>query len=258
MRFTLKTLALALIVALLCVPAAFAKGKPSWAGGGSNGQGHGKPTWAGHGKPDWAGKADAKKAKHEKQHGAQSVDTADLTLDDLNPAWYCKTIESMLDQQDADAVAGDAEAGDFSSFDSEFGTNDNKRNSFGKCVSRRTHGEDLSGVLGDEQDQSSCDQPANDGSEDAAAEEGAQDAAAADDPAADDPAADDPAADDPAADDPAADDPADDGSDDQADEAADCQTEDAAGEEDQAEQDGQVEAPEAAAFARALVSFLRL
>jgi hypothetical protein len=238
MRFTLKTLALALIVALLCVPAAFAKGKPSWAGGGSNGQGHGKPTWAGHGKPDWAGKADAKKAKHEKQHGAQSVDTADLTLDDLNPAWYCKTIESMLDQQDADAVAGDAEAGDFSSFDSEFGTNDNKRNSFGKCVSRRTHGEDLSGVLGDEQDQSSCDQPANDGSEDAAAEEGAQDAAAADDPAADD--------------------PADDGSDDQADEAADCQTEDAAGEEDQAEQDGQVEAPEAAAFARALVSFLRL
>src|ERR687896_1861303 len=61
MKLGLKSLALAVTVALLCVPAAFAKGgngngngqehgKPSWAGGNGGGHGHGKPEWAGQGK----------------------------------------------------------------------------------------------------------------------------------------------------------------------------------------------------------------
>src|SRR6266508_6474252 len=143
MKLGLKTIVLALVVALLCVPAAFAKGQ-------KGGHGHGKPSWAGQGKshekkakPDKA--AHTKKAKHQK---AGSEDAAaldgELNLDDLNPSWYCKTLEAMMDATDAEAAAGGPEAGEFSSFDDEFGTNDNKRNSHGKCVSARAHGEDLS------------------------------------------------------------------------------------------------------------------
>ena len=177
MKLGLKTLALALTVVLLCVPAAFAKGgngnagghgKPSWAGGGnSGGNGHGKPAWAGQGhekkaKPEKAGghEKKPKKDKQNKHEAAEDAEDAEedeaegeeLNLDDLNPAWYCKTLEAMMDEADAEAAEGGAEPGEFSSFDSEFGENDNKRNSFGKCVSRRAHGEDLSGALDGESD----------------------------------------------------------------------------------------------------------
>ena len=145
-----------LAVVLLCVPAAFAKGpnghgKPAWAGGGND---HGKPAWAGHGKPPWAGQGKGhgkgqEKAKHQQAESEEAdAEDGELDLDDLNPAWYCKTLESMMNEEDAEAAEGDAEPGEFSSFDTEFGTNDNKRNSFGMCVSRRAHGEDLSGGIG--------------------------------------------------------------------------------------------------------------
>ena len=276
MKLGLKTIVLALVVALLCVPAAFAKGghegghghgKPSWAGGGG-GNGHGKPAWAGLGKSH----ADKAKAKHEKvkNQKAGSEDAAaldgELTLDDLNPAWYCKTLESMMDTADADATAGGAEPGDFSSFDSEFGTNDNKRNSFGKCVSARAQGgEDLSGAL-DNAEQQSCDQTADDGSEDPAADDGTDTSAA--DEGTDTSTADegtDTSTADEGTDTSADDDPADDGSGDQAD---DCQADDSAADDseegDQADDeqagaaDDQGEETEVAAFARALVRFIKL
>lgn len=176
MKLGFKTIVLALAVALLCVPAAFAKngnghGKPSWAGGGGGGNGHGKPAWAGQGK----GHADKAKVKHEKKakhqkagsdapDAAAAEDDGEVNLDDLNPSWYCKTLEAMMDATDADAVAGGAEAGEFSSFDAEFGTNDNKRNSHGKCVSRRAHGENLSGAVRGDQEEPVC-EPAPDEAE---------------------------------------------------------------------------------------------
>jgi hypothetical protein len=174
MRLGFKALVLMLGFVLLCVPAAFAKG------GNGNGNGHGKPSWAGgndggngHGKPAWAGKGHEKKAKPEKAMGfekkakkdkqnkpeaeaepeaAEDAEDEELNLDDLNPAWYCKTLEAMMNDADAEAAEGGAEQRETSSFDAEFGENDNKRNSFGKCVSRRAHGEDLSGALDGEGD----------------------------------------------------------------------------------------------------------
>ena len=147
MKLGLKTLALALVVALLAVPAAFAKG----------GHGHGKPSWAGasHAKPLWAGKGHEKKAKHDKKnHKAGDAalpdagQPADLNLNDLNPAWYCKTLALMHPDS-------------FSSL----ATNANGANAFGKCVSARAQGQDVAGQLGD-QPQQSCDQPPADGSGD--------------------------------------------------------------------------------------------
>jgi hypothetical protein len=268
MKLGLKTIVLALVVALLCVPAAFAKGpgghghgKPSWAGGGGD-NGHGKPAWAGHGK----GHADKAKSKHEKKQNHQRAEAedaaadAELNLEDLNPAWYCKTLESMMDEADSEAVAGGSEAGEFSSFDTEFGENDNKRNSFGKCVSARAHGEDLSGALDGQEDQEqSCDEPAADGSEEPAADEGTEDSTV--DDGTEDSTVEDGTEDSIAeegSDEPVADDLADDGSDDQAGDAEECESDDSAGEEDQAGEDDQGEETEVAAFARALVRFIKL
>jgi hypothetical protein len=259
MKLGLKTIVLALVVALLCVPAAFAKGpggqghgKPSWAGGGGD-NGHGKPAWAGHGK----GHADKAKAKHEKKQKHQRAEAedaaadAELNLEDLNPAWYCKTLESMMDEADSEAVAGGSQAGEFSSFDTEFGENDNKRNSFGKCVSARAHGEDLSGALDSQENQEqSCDEPADDGSEDPAADEGTEDTTVED--GTEDTTVED------GTEEPVADDPADEGSDDQAGEAEACESDDSASEDDQAGEDDQGEETEVAAFARALVRFIKL
>jgi hypothetical protein len=263
MKLGLKTIVLALVVALLCVPAAFAKGE-------KGGHGHGKPFWAGQGKSHEKkaklGKAHAKKAKHEKSkpQKAGSEDAAaldgELNLDDLNPSWYCKTLEAMMDATDAEAAAGGAEAGEFSSFDAAFGENDNKRNSHGKCVSARAHGDDLSGALDSQENQEqSCDEPAEDGSEDPAADEGSEDPVADDgseDPVVDD-GTDDSTVED-GTDEPVADDPADDGSDDQAGETEECESDDSAAEDDQAGEDDQGEETEVAAFARALVRFIKL
>jgi hypothetical protein len=271
MKLGFKSLVLALAVTLLCVPAAIAKngnghGKPSWAGGG--GSGHGKPAWAGVGKgkshakhekvkPD---KAKPEKAKHQKVH-AGDADAADneVNLDDLNPAWYCFTLEAMMDAADADAAAGGAGTDEFSSFDAEFGTNDNKRNSHGQCVSRRAQGDDLSGAL-DEQDQS-CDS-ADESGDDATGDDAADGETESDDSEALDESGDESAADEEAADEPAADEGSDEGSEeaDEADRAGDCQSDDSA-EDDQSDdsaEDDQGGEAETAAFARSLVRFMKL
>jgi hypothetical protein len=253
MKLGLKTIVLALVVALLCVPAAFAKGpggnghgKPSWAGGGG-GNGHGKPAWAGHGKVH----ADKAKAKHEKKHQRAEDQASELQLDlgDLNPAWQCFMVESMMDEQDAAAVEAGGESSKFSSFDAAFGTNDNKRNSHGKCVSAAAHGDDVVAALADEEEES-CEEPADDASEEPAVEEGTDDSTVEDgthDSTVED-----------GTDEPVADDPADDGSDDQAGETEECESDDSAAEDDQAGEDDHGEETEVAAFARALVRFIKL
>jgi len=262
MKLGLKTIVLALVVALLCVPAAFAKGpggnghgKPSWAGGGG-GNGHGKPAWAGHGKLH----ADQAKAKHEKKHQRAEDQASELQLDlaDLNPAWQCFMVESMMDEDDAAAVEAGGESGEFSSFDAKFGTNDNKRNSHGKCVSAAAHGDDVAAALADEEEES-CDEPADDASEEPAVEEGTDDSTVEEgtDDSTVEEGTDDSTVED-GTEEPVADDPADDGSDDQADEADECESDDTASEDDQAAEDDQGEETEVAAFARALVRFIKL
>jgi hypothetical protein len=253
MKLGLKTIVLALVVALLCVPAAFAKGpgghgqgKPSWAGGGG-GNGHGKPAWAGLGK----GHADKAKARHEKKHQRAEDQASELQLDleDLNPAWQCFMVESMMDDQDAEALENGAEPGEFSSFDAEFGTNDNKRNSHGMCVSAAAQGDDVAAALADDEVES-CAEPADDGSEDAGVEEGTDDSTVEE--GTDDSTVEE------GTEEPAADDPADDGSDDQAGEAEECESDDTASEDGQAGEDDQGDETEVAAFARALVRFIKL
>jgi hypothetical protein len=206
MRLGFKALLLMLGFVLLCVPAALAKngnghGKPSWAGQGKGHEKAAKPAKAAHekrAKPEKAAhEKNAKKEKKHQQAGSEvesEGEAAELDLEDLNPSWYCKTLEAMMDEADAEAAARGAEPGVFSSFDAEFGTNDSKRNSHGQCVSQRAHGEDLSGVLDGES----------------------------------------------------------------ADSAGEDKDEDEGEGDDQAEEDGENEDRELAAFARALVSFIRL
>ena len=270
MKLGLKTIVLALVVALLCVPAAFAKGpggnghgKPSWAGGGG-GNGHGKPAWAGHGKVH----ADKAKAKHEKKHQRAEDQASELQLDlaDLNPAWQCFMVESMMDEDDAAAVEAGGEPGEFSSFDAKFGTNDNKRSSHGMCVSAAAHGDDVAAALAaDEED--SCEEPADDASEEPAddaseelaVEEGTDESTVEEgtDDSTVEEGTDDSTVEE-GTEEPVADDPADDGSDDQAGEADECESDGTASEDDQAAEDDQGEETEVAAFARALVRFIKL
>jgi hypothetical protein len=142
MKLGLKTLALALVVTLLAVPAAFAKGN----GHGKSGD-HGRPAWAG------LGKSHEKKAKHQNKHQLAGADAAtadqpqstDLSLEDLNPAWYCKTL-ALLNPDTFSSLA----------------TNANGANAFGKCVSARAHGDDVAAQLGGDQP-ATCDQPPTDG-----------------------------------------------------------------------------------------------
>ena len=167
---------------LAAVPAAFAGnghggGKPSWAGGGNGSSaGGGKPSWAGGGKPAWAGsgygdnssgevqkaldeaqggkpgkkpkkdKEPKDKAKHHEADPSSDAGTqsGDVDLEGLNPAWYCKTLRDEMTQLERD-------------FATMFGTNPNHANAFGKCVSRRAHGEDLSDAVGgDDAQEDSC------------------------------------------------------------------------------------------------------
>jgi hypothetical protein len=263
MKLGFKTIVLALAVTLLCVPAAFAKngnghGKPSWAGGGG-GNGHGKPAWAGQGKGH-ADKAKVKqeKVKHQKAGAdATAAEDEELDLEDLNPAWYCKTLESMMDDADAEAAAGGAEPGEFSSFDTEFGENDNKRNSFGKCVSRRAHGEDLAGALEGDDEQSTCEPAAGTG-EEGTGEEGTDEEGVPDEPVEEGTTTDEgttteevPAAEE--------------GSGEEAADSEECESDDAAGADAEEGEEAGDEASadegddtEAAAFARALVRNIHL
>jgi hypothetical protein len=177
MKLGLKALVIALVMALAAVPAAFAKN--------AGHEGHGKPSWAGQGKPSWAGSGHAaskahhekkeKKAKKPKHHEADPAaedDSADdVDLEGLNPAWYCKTLRDEMTTLERD-------------FATMFGTNPNHANAFGKCVSRRAHGEeDLSDAVGGDDEQENCDTaepPATDGTE-----TGAEDDQSSDDEATD-------------------------------------------------------------------------
>jgi hypothetical protein len=166
MKLGLQALVIALVMAVAAVPAAFAGnghggGKPSWAG-------NGKPSWAGQGKPSWAGQGHAahsdqatkakkpKKDKHHQQAGGtqdEGTQSSSADLDGLNPAKYCRALQGEMSQL---ATA----------FADMFGTNPNHANAFGKCVSRRAHGEDLSGAAGGDEQDGSCDTtepPATDG-----------------------------------------------------------------------------------------------
>jgi hypothetical protein len=154
MKFSIKTLLVALVALLLAVPTgALAKGKPSHAGQG-NGGGHGKPSWAGKGKGHGAEKGKGHKAKvkaaHEnkgkgKKAGAEieDLDNGETDgdtfsfedLEGLNPAHYCFALAEELSE----------------SFSEMFGTNPNLANAHGKCVSRRAHGEDLTEGLEEEE-----------------------------------------------------------------------------------------------------------
>jgi hypothetical protein len=258
MKLGLKALVIALVMALAAVPAAFAKN--------AGHEGHGKPSWAGQGKPSWAGSGHAaskahhekkeKKAKKPKHHGADAAaedDSADdVDLDGLNPAWYCKTLRDEMTTLERD-------------FATMFGTNPNHANAFGKCVSRRAHGEDLSDAAGGDDEQGTCntaEPPAADGT-DTGAEGSGTDTTASDDEAtsddedvADDEAADDESSDDEATDpeecesnDPGSDEPADD---------EQAQGDDEQGEDDQGQDEdgasGELDSSDLAAALR----FLRL
>lgn len=128
MKIGRKTLLAALLAAALVVPTATANP------GAGKGQGGGKPTAAGaarsgseHGKPDWAGsaKGQAEKAEKVEKAGKARSDAAGGALqahgaEHDNPAWICKL--------ERESMGGEA-------FADEYGTNDNRANAFGKCVS---------------------------------------------------------------------------------------------------------------------------
>jgi hypothetical protein len=131
MKLGLTTLLATALAAALLVPAAGAT-----PGGNDNGQG--PPAWAGaesggakaNGKPDWAGKGQERRAAREAAQGEDQDGPKHQ-----NPAWVCKfEREQMGDEAFAD----------------EYGTNDNKANAFGKCVSREAQERD--GVTADEEE----------------------------------------------------------------------------------------------------------
>jgi hypothetical protein len=142
MKLGITTLLATALAALLLVPAVGAKpgnGNGN-GGGGGNGNGQGPPAWAGGGKPDQAEK-DARKAAQRAAKAdrraarAPAPDAADDEPRHPNPAWICKF---EREQKGAEAFA------------EEYGTNDNKANAFGMCVSREA--QDRDGVdSGDEE-----------------------------------------------------------------------------------------------------------
>jgi len=255
MKLGLKALVIALVMVFIAAPAAFAK---------SGGQGgHGKPSWAGQGKPSWAGSGHAngkapheKKAKKPKHHGADAAadeESGDqVDLDGLNPAWYCKTLSDEMTKLAQD-------------FASMFGTNPNGANAFGKCVSRRAHGEDLSDALGGDAEQENCETaepPATDGT-DTGAEGSGTDATASEDEATsdDEDVADDEAAEDASSDDEAAGpeecESADSASDEPAGDEQD-QGDDEQGEDDQGQDEGNASDEVDSSDLAAALRFLRL
>lgn len=127
MKLGLKALLAALLAAALAVPAATAK--PGGSHGHGNGGGAGKPSWAGHG----AGHANGHGKKAEKVHkdhkakggaAAEAEAGAEEAPKHDNPAWTCKfELENM----------------GLAAFADQFGTNTNKANAFGFCVSEEAH-----------------------------------------------------------------------------------------------------------------------
>jgi hypothetical protein len=150
MRLGLKTLLAALLAAALVVPAATAKS----GGGPGHGKsgGGGKPAWAGgggHGKPEWAGQGAGHGKKAEKAPKAKGDETAETEqleepLHD-NPAFICKFEREMGDEVE---------------FAEKYGTNDNKANAFGMCVSEKAHARTGGSEEAQPEEASECTAPA--------------------------------------------------------------------------------------------------
>src|SRR5688572_19033461 len=157
MRLGLKLFLATVLAAVLVVPAAGAKpgngngggngggGKPAWAGGGGNGAAKASKPAKAKGKPAWAGQGQAKKAekaqrKLERRAAAPEADDPaegeeqEGPLKD-NPAFTCKFERDMMGDE---------------AFAEAYGTNENKANAFGKCVSQEAHERD--GVEGDDEE----------------------------------------------------------------------------------------------------------
>jgi hypothetical protein len=150
MKLGLKTLIAAILAVVLLAPTATAKpgngngnGPPAWAGGGSGGaKKNGQPTSAGQGQEKDEKKAEKAARKEARRAAAAGEPDTDAPKHD-NPAWVCKF---EREQMGADAFAD------------SYGTNANKRNAFGKCVSSEAHdrdgvaedGEETPEPLGDE------------------------------------------------------------------------------------------------------------
>lgn len=137
MKIGYKALLAGLLAVALLVPAA-AAAKPG------NGNGNGPPAWAGggnggtkaQGKPDRIGSKKAQKATRQEERRAAHAAVQESDADEpkhQNPAWVCKF---EREQMGAEAFAD------------EYGTNENERNAFGKCVSEEAH--DRDGVTEDE------------------------------------------------------------------------------------------------------------
>jgi hypothetical protein len=247
MKLGLKTIVLALVVALLCVPAAFAKGP--------GGHGQGKPSWAGQGKPSWAGgggdhgKANAPGQLKKSQRATQQEVTVqqDEPKHD-NPAWNCK-----FERDNSDAAT----------FAEKYGTNENDANAFGMCVSQAAQAQ---GDTADDAAPESCDTAGDTSEDDTSGDEATSDDGSGD--VADDTSGDEATSDDGSGDvaDDGSGDVADDGSGDVADECqGDGSTEepsadegDSADDDQDEETDDQGDETEIAALARALVRFIKL
>jgi hypothetical protein len=141
MKLGLKTLIVGILAVALLVPTATAKpgngkgnGPPAWAGGGSGGaKENGKPPWAGQGQEKAekqaekaAMKAEKAARKEARRAAAAGEPDTDAPKHD-NPAWVCKF---EREQMGAEAFAD------------SYGTNANKRNAFGNCVSSEAHDRD--------------------------------------------------------------------------------------------------------------------
>ena len=127
MKLGLMTVLATALAALLLVPAAGAK--PGNGNGNGNSNGQGPPAWAGGGKPDQAEKdawKAAKQAAKAERRAARAATSDDAEPKHMNPAWICK----FEREEDAEAFA------------EKYGTNDNKANAFGMCVSQEAKDRD--------------------------------------------------------------------------------------------------------------------
>jgi hypothetical protein len=134
MRLGPTTLLATALAATLFVAAAGAK--PGNGNGNEKGNGQGPPAWAGAGAkagspPAWAGKAgkDAKAERKAERRAALAPAPDDVAEapKHMNPAWICKFERTRAGEE---------------AFVEAYGMNENKANSFGKCVSQEAHDRD--------------------------------------------------------------------------------------------------------------------
>ena len=134
MKLGLKALVIALVMVLAAVPAAFAKNAATAT---ASRRGPGKASPRGRAPGTQLGRPTTSRRRRRRRSpsitrptlAAEDDSTDEVDLEGLNPAWYCKTLRDEMTKLERD-------------FATMFGTNPNHANAFGKCVSRRAHGED--------------------------------------------------------------------------------------------------------------------